>query len=436
MSGIPKSLIPNQKVKSIPLKRKIIELLPANSSSATQYSPSSNSRIIFNVPAYENCSLDMSQTFLRFLATSTSANNLFKDGIPVFNRILIKSGNGSVIEDITDFHLLERVFNLLKDTTSKSVDDTLEGYYDSKVDSTDLTTADVGTLQNVGRTYIKRLCSGLFYNENSLPLHLMSGGGGFAMSIELYLNTSRESMKETATAGTAMGYSLSNVVMQLCVTELESDVCSKYDEALCSGQALKIPFSTVRSHVSSLSVQGGAIANHNIFVSESVQDLQKVFTVFRDSSASSAASANDFVLLGGQEAGVKVNTYQYRYSTNYYPAQRVDLSGGSVQSLMNVMDSLYMVKSGTPFLATSRAAGLEPRYETDAFMLVQSFEGSGDNRLISGMNTSSSGSPIQLDLTIQKPAAGAITLQAFTFVESGYNLVINPGGSVSLVNYE
>eukprot|EP00854_Cymbomonas_tetramitiformis_P032717 gene32717-41629_t len=85
----------------------------------------------------------MSQTFLRFLATSTSANNLFKDGIPVFNRILIKSGNGSVIEDITDFHLLERVFNLLKDTTSKSVDDTLEGYYDSKIDSTGLTVAAV-----------------------------------------------------------------------------------------------------------------------------------------------------------------------------------------------------------------------------------------------------------------------------------------------------
>ena len=59
-----------------------------------------------------------------------------------------------------------------------------------------------------------------------------------------------------------------------------------------------------------------------------------------------------------------------------------------------------------------------------------------DNRLISGMNTSSSGSPIQLNLTLRNTNASAVTLQAHTFVESGYNLVINPGGSVSLVNYE
>jgi hypothetical protein len=292
---------------------------------------------------------------------------------------------------------------------------------------------NISTQQFTGKKYIKKLLSGVVgaYNENYLPLHLMTGAGGFALTVELYLNPVNRCMKQSDAGNTvALGYSLSDVKLQMEVIHLPKEICNKFNDAVCGDSDIVMPFNTFRTHQFSVGMNQ---TKTNMFVSEATHDLQRVWTVFTNPAIPNTNATVDEpikFLGGGSNADAILNTYQFRYGTRFYPSQRCEAEGG-VEALANALSSINNLVSGTPYLATKSAVdSAVSKYETDAFMLVQSFEYSEDS-FKNGLNSTSSGAPIQLDLEFSSMPNAVL---ATSFVESGYSLVIRKGGQVSMVD--
>ena len=98
--------------KRMPVAKSIVEnvsVLPVGTNTSTEYTPGSINKIHWRVPAFANSMQDNSRSFLSFklktTATSTltaSANLVPGNGLPLFQRFVIKSSAGLVTEDITE----------------------------------------------------------------------------------------------------------------------------------------------------------------------------------------------------------------------------------------------------------------------------------------------------------------------------------------------
>ncbi len=440
MSGaIPKKLIISPKADGYKgIESRTVDLLPANASGSSTFSPTGLNRILFNVPAYEGCVLNCQKSFLKFRLKTENNGTIMSDGLPVFERMVVKAGNGVILEDVQNFDILERIHNNIKDYNLKAVEGVMNGFHDTtNLLATEIATlkGNINTRQHAGKKYCKKLISGVIgpYNESYLPLHLMNGAGGFAMSIELYLKDASGCMKQkeapaSSGAPVALGYTLSDVKLQMELVHLPHEICEKYDTAVCNGSDIVMPFNTFRTHQFSI---GAGQTKNNMFISESTHDLQRVWTVFQN-PVLATSSVNDPVkfLGGGTNADTVLGTYQFRYGTKFYPSQRCEALGG-IEALANALCSINSFVSGTPYMATkSSVSSVATKYETSAFLLVQSFEYSEDG-FKNGLNSTSSGSPIQLDLQFTSMPNAVL---ATSFVESGYSLVIKKGGQVSMVD--
>jgi hypothetical protein len=441
MSGaIPKKLIISPKPDGYKgIESRVVDLLPANASGSSIFGPTGLNRIVFNIPSYEGCVLNCQKTFLKFSAKTTNDDSLLSNGLPLFERLVVKAGNGVVLEDIQSYDYLERIHEHIKDQNMKSVDGVMNGFYDTtNMPPTQITTLKtaINAQQHQGKKYIKKLLSGVVgaYNENYLPLHLMTGAGGFALTVELYLNQSNRCMKQhttpaNAAAAIALGYELSDVKLQMDLIHLPKEICNKFNDAVCGGSDIVMPFNTFRTHQFSI---GSGQTKTNMFISEATHDLQRVWTIFTNPAIpnTNATVAEPIKFFGGGgNANTILNTYQFRYGTKFLPSQRCEAQGG-VEALANALCSINSL-SGTPYLATKYAVDtVYTKYEVDAFLLVQSFEYSEDS-FKNGLNSTSSGAPIQLDLEFSSMPNAVL---ATSFVESGYSLVIKKGGQVSMVD--
>jgi hypothetical protein len=124
MSGaIPKKLIISPKPDGYKgIESRTVDLLPANASGSSTFGPSGLNRILFNIPAYEGAVLNCQKTFLKFKADTTIDTSLLSDGLPLFERLVVKAGNGVVLEDIQSYDILERIHENIKDQNMKSVE--------------------------------------------------------------------------------------------------------------------------------------------------------------------------------------------------------------------------------------------------------------------------------------------------------------------------
>lgn len=111
------------------LKSKVIELNPANATADTSYGPVGQRRIMFNIPAYPAALLQTSRSFLSFrgkVKAGATADNAkivaLKDGVPVIERLVVRSGTGVLLEDIRDYHIFERVMSNFDDWSHKYAD--------------------------------------------------------------------------------------------------------------------------------------------------------------------------------------------------------------------------------------------------------------------------------------------------------------------------
>lgn len=414
MSALPKNLVPMPKQRQVAgIKSQTVELSPTNGSLATVYSPLD--RVIFQIPSYPNGFLDVSKSFLKFKPTLTTGgtNVGFADGVPLFERIIVKSGSGAVLEDIQDVDLLESLLEGAKEKSAGSARKALMG--------DGLTLAEKYARQS-NKNMTKRLPGGVFGEDQDfyMPLHLM--GGPYALEVEVVLNsTARALVADGAGPGIAINYSLTNVIMCLEIVNMPEDVCKKLDSAICGGEELSIPMSTYRSYRNMIAQGTTSISMQ---VHEVSPNVEQVWLALQKSTRTQNAPK---LLEGGSEAVAlnKLDEFQFRYADRYMPLQPVkNLSEGGSQALENVINAIRVENPAV----CETVAGVA-RYFEDRFFIVQDM--SVDNGLVSGLNTAAHAGPIETFLKFAG-AGTANPLTAFHFTKTSHNISVSRNGVTGL----
>jgi len=409
------------------IKSQTIEISPVNGSFTTSYAP--QDRLIFQIPSYPNGFLDVSKSFLKFKPTLTSSGTIdftsdvnfavphFSEGVPIFERMIVKSGSGAVLEDIQDADLLEA---LLAETSEKS-----QGSKSRALLGDHLTQYQQYIRQD-GNNLIKRLPGGVFNSDYYLPLHLM--GGPYALEIELVLNSATKCMKQANKVVTALpdvDYTISGVQLQLEVVNMPEDVCKKLDVAICGGEELVVPFSTYRSY---RNIIPASSTSTSLQIHEVSPNVQEVMLVLEDTTAKAVGDAR-FEFEGGsekQDGENIVDEYQFRYADRYMPLQPVkDLASGSAQALMNVLRDLPVEN---PALCADSNVDGACKYFVNKFFILQNME--VDKGLVSGLSTQAHAGPIESFLKFE--SATTSTLRATQFAKSSHNISISRNGVVGL----
>jgi len=413
MSALPQKLVPMPKQRQVSgIKSQTVELSPTNGSLTTTYNPLD--RLIFQIPSYPNGFLDVSKSYLRFkptLTPETAGQVAFDLGLPLFERIIVKSGSGAILEDIQDVDLLENLLEGAKEKSSGSARQALSG------DGL-LVLTERYTRQN-NKNIVKRLPGGVFGEDQEfyLPLHLM--GGPYALEVELVLND-RVRALQSSTAGSAYTYSITNVVFCLEIVNMSEEVCKKLDAAICGGEALSIPMSTYRSYRNVISA---GVTNTSLQVHEVSPNVEQVWLALQKSTKTYNTQK---LLEGGSEAVAsnKVDEYQFRYADRYMPLQPAkDLAAGSSQALINMINATH-VENPSVCVPSS---GVAP-YFVDRFFIVQDMQ--TDKGLISGLSTQAHAGPIETFLKFSTATADQLTATHFT--KTSHNIAVSRDGITGL----
>jgi hypothetical protein len=446
MSAIPSNLYTAPKVKGLTsVKTTSISLRPVNASTSTEFSHDNNNIMSFHIPAYANSYISPKSTFLSMIvkAAGSAASESFKfnPGYPVFERLQIKASSGAIICDIDDYHVLQKLSqnfdpdyegqgSLIGDYRTASIENT---QFDN-VDETELNTGDGVTIQH-------NILAGIFDQEHYIPVGLFSGSAGHALEINFYLTKPYLCMSGVdATDVGACSFTLSNPTLQLELVQLPQSVNDKLNAQLMKGDKISIPMVNWRSHKSYISSGSKSV---DITISESAHDLEAVMTVLLPNSIVALPNTQTYGdeenvrFLGGLSGTVsngsgtkvvsKVQDYQFNYADRYFPAQKCELKTKDQRlALMHAVKNLDLTGK-SPYV-------LKPNEWTKQFCIVQSFKTSKEDDFENGMNTSSSGAPLILQLSLDAPLAAGTSYRVVNFVKQNQTLNIFKGGYTSLTD--
>lgn len=465
--ALPRELVSVQMAQSAPIKERILTLHPANSTANVTYSGSQNNRIVFNVPAYENCFLSNKRTYLSFRGKVASTALIetetacFKDGVPVFERLVVRAGNGTLLEDIRDYHIIERIMSNFEDYSKKwstanevgdyraltsqaanklAVKNKLFGYDASGPSSGVYQKSAVSEAGVQAKTYRKPLLSGIFGQEQdtAVPIGLMSGSGGFAFSIELYLNKDEDVCESwtiaTSTLNTATKptYTLNEVKLHIHLLEVDEGMFRAMNKELMSNN-FRLPYKRLDVHRFYLA----SGKRHRLNIHENAKDLSAVYVAFRKQSNDGSL---EFVG-GAHNTDNQVEKYQFRYAQRMYPNEPIEMildttslkPEDSIPAMSHILSSFDMLEKKRPFLTyMDLADGGKMRYDDPDFIIAQSFKETSDPFVYNGVNTMSSGAPLELDVTFCSDPNGN-TLEAYAFTCEHQTMIISQGGVVSLL---
>ena len=405
MSALPRKLVPMSKQRQVNgIAARTLEINPTNGSSSTIFN-ANNNRIIFQIGSIPNGFLNTQKTFLKFdlsVATATANSVLAHQGIPIFNRMIVKTGSGSVLEDIQDLEVYDYAKMLMEPYSLGSAKSALVGW--------DLTDSELAILQsNVtsGSTFVKPVPSGVLgkAQEFYIPLHLM--GSTYAFEVEMYLAPALDVLLRTSGSDTAPTFSITNVSLQLEVVSMPEEVCRKLDAAICGGQSLSIPYSEVKSYRNNVP---SGVTRFSAQTHEVSPNVEKVMSILRPTTFSNVG-IDKFKFYGGKKSGETgiVDEYQYRYSDRYTPLQPAKTGTNSNGALANIVRELGF--DSMPWVAGKSTNG-NSRYSIDSFFLLQDFQ--TDPELISGLSTMAHASPIETYLTFSASTSAALNLLTFT----------------------
>jgi len=324
--------------KDITVER--VRLQPIGVNAATAYTPSALNKIHFRIPCYSKSFMDNSRTFLSFTLKSTgtnltgSHNAVFGNGLPCFNRLVLKSSNGLVIEDITQYHLLTRLFTIL---STEEEYRSAEGVYgDSDPDVT------VGNLLLTGVKYTIQFNSGLLDKNLKAFLPLFMMGTSYALDIELYLSDASQCMRLVGSGGTTptnVSYELTNPIMNLCLLKMDNQLCSRYNAIACDpNESIVIPFTTYRCHVHTLNSQTSVV-----HINDASTNVRRIWSIF---TPVSSTVANSLVLpfkgsTKQASAANKITSYNFRLGNQFLYNEPVVETNDNNETLFFVKDSVW-----------------------------------------------------------------------------------------------
>jgi hypothetical protein len=327
--------------------------------------------------------------------------------------MIVKTGSGSVLEDIQDLDVYDRLSLNMENYSGASVKNALLGWGENDTEA--------ATLQYAGTTYVKPLPSGVLGKENEfyIPLHLM--GSTYAFEVELQLAPVSSVVQRLSGGDTNASYSINNVSLQLEVVNMPEDVCRKLDAAICGGEALRIPYSEVKAYRNNVP---NGVLRHSVQTHEVSPNVEKVMTVIRPSTF--AIGDDKFKFFGGRKSGSTgiVAEYQFRYADRYAPLQPAKTGANSNGALANIVREVGF--EAMPWFASTSTNG-DSKYAIDSFFLLQDFQTDPD--LVSGLSTMAHASPIETYLTFSADTTAALSLN--TFAKSTNALEISGNGVAS-----
>jgi hypothetical protein len=442
MSAIPSNLYTSPKVSGLKsIKTTSISLRPVNASTNTQFGPNSNNVVSFHIPAYPNSFISPKSTFLSFIAKAipTVGGQKFRmnAGYPCVERLQIKSGNGMVIVDCDDYHILQKLMQNFDDEYDGQ--GTLIGDYrahEGKAAAETRKDTDDVDFNGDGVTIQHNILAGLFSESDAyIPVGLFSAAGGHALEINFYLAKSYMCMSGvTASDVGGFSYNLSNTTLQLELVQLPESVNQKLNDQIMRGDKVSIPMANWRSHKSYVPPGSKSV---DITITESAHDLESVMSVLLPNATVSTTNTQKYGneentgFLGGKtDAGKslqRVVEYQFGHADRYFPSQKVELKTKDQRlALMHAIKNLDLTGK-KPYVVDKVDAWKEQ------FCIVQSFKTSKEDDFLNGMNTSAVAAPLILQLSLEAPLTGN-SYRVVTFVKQNQTLNIFKGGYTSLTD--
>ncbi len=412
-------------------------IIPANSSGGATFRPDGTSRILFRVPAFQNCFLDNSRSSLSFTFksdtdgadTSTSGNimNPKLGTTSIFKRMQIKSPNGLVIEDIQDLHLLNRILHTMNPSgITRHTEGILTGDNFMETDLSATQKEGLLALQIQGEKYQYYFNTGILnkHLQAYLPLHSMNGGNtGLAFSIELWLNDSYNVVQRigSGTANVKKSYELTDVKYNMTLLKADSSIIERFNNLANDSSEITIPFTTYRSYVNSLNTEKSSIQ-----ITEACSDLRRVHSVLLSSAVSPTEPVVDtysptMTFLGGIDNSTRqVKSYQLQVGSHFIYTESILSDRDNSDLLEQVVNSSF---SKTPIVATRLKQGsFKPQYQDEAFTLSSTFCYENPQQFQNGISLGSLPLVMRIDLD-----AAPTSLFCQTFSELGFNLVIKDG---------
>lgn len=413
------------------IKTELTRLLPVGVNSSTAYSPTSLNKIVWRVPCYSQCFLDNSRSFISFNAkntggTSASANGAFGNGLPIFERVVVKTSDGLVLEDITDLNVLQRLFTITSAEEDYGVHRGVYGSTDPAIGVGALMAEDA-TNPPPGIVYTFQMNHGILGKDLSSYLPVFMMGTTYCLDLELYLAPVNSCMvSHSGPAG--LSYTINNPVYNLCLLRMDSSLCAKFNEIACNpNERISIPYTTFRNHVSTLTSQ-----NNTVHIHESGTNLKRIWSVYTDAVQNTTGTVLPFRgSVKTAESTHRITKYNYKLGTQFLYNEPVEETQNNNITLNHVKNAVW--SSGKPMILsktnTARTGTLFEDATAGMFMTVANMTYSPEEMKEVVMGISST-NPIELNVSFQGVPASALLVH--NFCELGFNLTIQNG----MVRYE
>jgi len=449
MRVIPSKLVPAGKqplgVKNFSeLEVEIVKLLPNHANSTQVYSPLGVNRMTFRIPAFTNSFMDNSRSFLSYKiqltgVTGADANNMVKlTDVPGgwIDRLTIKSSNGLVLEDISNYNVLKKILTLMETEELAKTD---EGNYSGV--TTKSNKVLIGVKQATAPvTYTLKFNTGILSQHLSsyLPLAIMDKGT-FAFDVEFHLSAPVNVAYRVHNDGpdgtnpvTNLGfntYEISDPCFNICLIKVDESICKKYHQIACDeNERVVIPYETYHNHQASISSP-----NQTVFISDNCTDLKRVYSVFHgNTNVGLPVNTQPYPFVGSvHEADAnKVVGYNYKLGNKFIYNEEVAETDNNNISLNHFLNAHY--KGAKPCCPAMYIAKLNMEEDDDtwtsnyesnkSFVLCPNFTYSEEaSKTIQGV--SAGGLPITA--TFKFGATPSLTNN--NFVQCGYQLVIENG---------
>lgn len=449
--AVPKKMVPVPNVYGVEsfkeIKPEMVALHPIQHKD-TNFTTSGTNRISFKIPAYSNALLDTSRSFLHMQLSSAAAANqdvtVLAQGLPIFERMVVKTSSGLTLEDVTDMDILSHMLSFVKPTEWEKA-----SMYGNKTERVGGADANVGILNAsadhstlVRNDVVMKFDWGIFDKKLSkfIPLFMADGGAGYSFDVDLYVSNRGTAVQTANDAGTGVmgALQIEQPVWYLQLMRMDEGLARRFNQMAVSGEEIRIPFHTYHTHNAS-----GQATDQIVYIHENATNFKKIITCLHKSGEPLIRydSAGEGVQHNGMSGGSgqigtgypSVESYNYRVGVQHVynePVQEKDTS--NTRSLQFVKQAFGIPDEMTTGLeitepdeeSTTQRSRVFDRYR---WMSVASFDYSpADADVVQGISSSN---PVQLDIKFSASPNG---FNIINFCELGYDLVFRGGA----VHYE
>lgn len=455
--AVPKKMVPVPNVYGVEsfkeVKPEMVALHPIQHKD-TNFTKSGTNRISFKIPAYSNALLDTSRSFLH-LQLSSAANALeattktvLAQGLPIFERMVVKTSSGLTLEDVSDMDILSHMLSFVKPTEWEKA--SMYGNKIERQNGTNLTHGNLNSNTNPNNVIrsdaVLKFDWGIFDKKLSkfIPLFMADGGAGYSFDVDLYVSN-RGTAKEAAN-NEGTGYEgliqISKPVWYLQLLRMDEGLARRFNQMAVSGEEIRIPFHTYHTHNAS-----GQSNDQIVYIHENATNFKKIITclhksgepLIRRDDAGEDIQHNGMAG-GASQVGVNypsVISYNYRVGAQHVYNEPVAETTSNVRTLQFVKQAFGIPDEMTTGMEISvpedelhvAGSGADRNRVFDRYrwMSVASFDYSpADADVVQGISSSN---PVQLDIKTNISMSG---FNIINFCELGYDLVFRGGA----VHYE